>query len=76
LDVSCAQRDKDRYGRIVAVCHASAVNLNAVMVQSGLALAYRKYCDNYSKATERSDGILLLMLLRMAPTCRHLGAIH
>jgi endonuclease YncB( thermonuclease family) len=47
-DVSCAQRDMDRYGRIVAVCRANGVDLNAVMVQSGMALAYRKYSDDYS----------------------------
>jgi endonuclease YncB( thermonuclease family) len=47
-DVSCAERDKDRYGRIVAVCHANGVSLNAVMVRSGMALAYRKYSDEYT----------------------------
>jgi endonuclease YncB( thermonuclease family) len=47
-DVTCAQRDKDRYGRIVAVCHANGVNLNAAMVLSGMALAYRKYSDDYT----------------------------
>jgi endonuclease YncB( thermonuclease family) len=47
-DVSCAQRDKDRYGRIVAVCHANGVNLNAAMVLSGMALAYKKYSDDYT----------------------------
>ena len=45
--VSCTERDKDRYGRIVAVCRAGGVNLNAAMVQSGMALAYRKYSDDY-----------------------------
>jgi endonuclease YncB( thermonuclease family) len=45
--VTCVQRDKDRYGRIVAVCHAKGVNLNAAMVLSGMALAYRKYSDDY-----------------------------
>ena len=34
-DVSCTERDQDRYGRIVAVCHANDRNLNAAMVLSG-----------------------------------------
>ena len=46
--VTCIQRDKDRYGRIVAVCHANSVDLNAAMVLSGMALAYRKYSDDYT----------------------------
>jgi endonuclease YncB( thermonuclease family) len=46
--VTCIQRDKDRYGRIVAVCHANGVNLNAAMVLSGMALAYRRYSDDYT----------------------------
>ena len=46
--VTCVQRDKDRYGRIVAVCHANGVDLNAAMVLSGMALAYRKYSDDYA----------------------------
>lgn len=46
-NVTCAERDRDRYGRIVAVCHAGGVNLNAAMVLSGMALAYRKYSDDY-----------------------------
>ena len=47
-DVSCTERDQDRYGRIVAVCHGNGLNLNAAMVLSGMALAYRKYSDDYT----------------------------
>jgi endonuclease YncB( thermonuclease family) len=46
-DVSCSERDQDRYGRIVAVCYANGRDLNAAMVLLGLALAYRKYSDDY-----------------------------
>jgi len=46
--ITCIRRDKDRYGRVVAVCHANGLNLNAAMVQSGMALAYRKYSDDYT----------------------------
>ena len=47
-DVSCTERDRDRYGRIVAVCYANGRDLNAAMVLSGMALAYRKYSDDYT----------------------------
>ena len=46
--VTCIRRDKDRYGRIVAICHANGIDLNAAMVRSGMALAYRKYSKDYT----------------------------
>ena len=46
-EVSCEKKDKDRYGRIIAVCTVGGVNLNALMVRGGWALAYRKYSRDY-----------------------------
>jgi endonuclease YncB( thermonuclease family) len=45
--VSCSQRDVDRYGRIVAVCRARSIELNAWMVRNGWAVAYRRYSKDY-----------------------------
>lgn len=46
--VSCEQKDKDQYGRMVAVCRASdGMNLNAWMVTYGQAMAYRQYSQDY-----------------------------
>ena len=45
--VLCLERDTDRYGRVVAVCRAGALNLNAWMVRQGYALAYRRYSNEY-----------------------------
>ena len=45
--VSCEKKDKDWYGRIIAVCMVGGVNLNALMVRGGWALAYRKYSRDY-----------------------------
>ena len=45
--VTCEERDKDRYGRIVAVCFVAGENLNAWMVLQGLAVAYRRYSLDY-----------------------------
>ena len=46
-NVSCIERDRDHYGRIVADCRANGVNLSATMVELGMALAYRRYSKDY-----------------------------
>jgi len=48
-DVVCSQKDKDRYGRIVAVCRVGATDINAWMVLNGWAVAYRRYSMDYVK---------------------------
>jgi endonuclease YncB( thermonuclease family) len=51
--VTCLERDTDRYGRTVAVCHAGGVggpDLGEHMVREGWALAYRQYSDDYIAA--------------------------
>lgn len=46
-NVSCEQKDIDRYNRIVAVCSARGEDLNGWLVQRGHALAYRQYSTAY-----------------------------
>jgi endonuclease YncB( thermonuclease family) len=41
--VECAVLDRDRYGRVVAQCRAGAGDLARMLLQAGLALAYRSY---------------------------------
>ncbi len=41
--IICEERDRDRYGRTVAVCFDGTRDLNKAMVLSGMALAYRRY---------------------------------
>jgi endonuclease YncB( thermonuclease family) len=48
-DVSCDRRDTDTYGRIVAVCRVGTTDLGAAMVRAGLALAYRRYSNDYAE---------------------------
>jgi endonuclease YncB( thermonuclease family) len=57
--VTCAPRDVDRYGRIVAVCSAGGEDLNAFMVRRGWALAYRKYSTAYvdEEVAARAEGL-------------------
>lgn len=46
--VSCQPRDRDRYGRIVAVCFKGISDLNRWMVANGWAVAYRRYSEDYA----------------------------
>ena len=45
--VRCEERDRDRYGRIVAVCFTQGVDLNRWLVANGLAMAYRRFSLAY-----------------------------
>ena len=45
--VSCQPRDRDRYGRTVAVCFKGNEDLNRSMVANGWAVAYRRYSVDY-----------------------------
>ena len=42
------EKDKDRYGRIVAVCSVAGLDLNRWLVQQGLAVAYLEYSKHYA----------------------------
>ena len=43
LGVSCEEQDIDRYDRVVGICHTGSRDINAWMVRSGWAVAYRQY---------------------------------
>jgi endonuclease YncB( thermonuclease family) len=45
--VTCEQTDTDRYGRIVAICRANGVDVGQRLVQTGWAVAYRRYSSRY-----------------------------
>ena len=48
--VTCQGGDRDRYGRVIAICYAGGVGgpeLNAWLVSEGWALAYRRYSLDY-----------------------------
>lgn len=45
--VACAERDRDRYGRVVAVCRRDGLDVNGWLVAEGWAVAYRRYSDAY-----------------------------
>ena len=45
--ITCKGDERDRYGRLIAVCYAGPYDLNANMVRQGWALAYRRYSMDY-----------------------------
>ncbi|MEM1346068.1 MAG: thermonuclease family protein [Pseudomonadota bacterium] len=52
--VECDTRDTDRYGRKVSICYANGRDLNAALVENGLALAYVKYAKDYAAHEARA----------------------
>ena len=59
--VVCAQRGRDRYGRVIAVCRKNREDINAWLVSQGWALAYRRhsraYVDEEAAAQAAKRGI-------------------
>lgn len=49
-DVACDSMGTDKYGRMLAICHAGALELNAEMVRQGYAWAFLKYSARYVDA--------------------------
>lgn len=54
--VACVGDEIDQYGRLVATCSAGATEINAVMVETGWATAYRSYSQAYVAAETRARG--------------------
>ena len=50
--INCKGKNKDRYGRLIAICYANEINLNSTMVKEGWAIAYRYYSDDYINEEE------------------------
>lgn len=50
--VICDGKNRDRYGRIVAVCKVGGRDLGAALVEDGLAVAYRSYSHAYIPAED------------------------
>lgn len=50
--VRCETKDRDRYQRLVAVCHLGSQNINAWMVRNGWAVDYRQYSKGAYMAEE------------------------
>jgi endonuclease YncB( thermonuclease family) len=58
--VTCDPRDRDRYGRVVAVCRTEAGDINAAIVRRGWAVDWPRYSQGaYSREQEaaRQEGL-------------------
>ena len=53
--VRCENDKKDKYNRVLAVCYAGNINLNAETVRQGWALAYRRYSEDYVSAEDEAQ---------------------
>ena len=45
--LDCQITDVDRYGRLIMRCFAGEVDVGARLVRTGMALAYRRYAEDY-----------------------------
>ncbi|MDK1388870.1 thermonuclease family protein [Sinorhizobium sp. 8-89] len=52
--VDCDDRGQDGYGRTIAVCKVAGKDINAMMVASGYAWAFRKYSNDYVDLEDRA----------------------
>ncbi len=46
-EVRCEGSERDRYGRLLGICQAGEVQLNAALVREGFAWAFVKYSSSY-----------------------------
>jgi endonuclease YncB( thermonuclease family) len=45
--VDCQEKDRDRYGRVVAICRVAGEDLGAILVREGFAWAFTRYSNDY-----------------------------
>lgn len=50
--VRCQEKDRDRYGRVVAVCSVGGVEINRWLVEQGWALDYTRYSGGHYRQAE------------------------
>lgn len=48
VDVTCRGQEEDGYGRMIAVCYTDGRDINAEMVRTGHAWAFRRYSEDYA----------------------------
>lgn len=57
--IICQEKDRDRYGRTVAVCRVNGEDLGAILVREGLAWAFVRYSRDYVEEEDKAkrDGL-------------------
>lgn len=60
-EVACDPISEDRYGRVIATCHADGTDIGGSMIDKGMAWAFVRYSDVYeadeAEARRRKDGV-------------------
>jgi endonuclease YncB( thermonuclease family) len=57
--IVCQEKDRDRYGRTVAICRASGEDLGAILVREGFAWAFIRYSSDYVGAERQAKAAKL-----------------
>ena len=57
--VVCQEKDRDRFGRTVAICRVSGEDLGAILVREGLAWAFMRYSSDYIGAERQAKAAKL-----------------
>ena len=55
--VTCEWRERDRYGRLLAICHAGDTDLNGQLAEAGWAVAFGGYEGEEKRAREARRGL-------------------
>ena len=55
--VTCEPRDRDSYGRTVALCRADGQDLGSAMVRAGMAWAFTRYSSDYVEQEKTAIGV-------------------
>lgn len=53
-EIRCTWRERDSYGRALGTCYRGDIDINAMMVELGMALAYRHYTARYDAEEARA----------------------
>ncbi|MEZ5923473.1 MAG: thermonuclease family protein [Hyphomicrobiaceae bacterium] len=56
-EIDCAVEDKDKFGRLLAVCRVGGIEINRWMVEQGWAVSYGRYLDAERAAERARRGI-------------------
>lgn len=54
--IVCQEKERDRYGRVVAICRASGEDIAAILVREGLAWAFVRYSSDYVDQEAKAKG--------------------
>lgn len=52
--ITCQEKDRDRYGRTVAICRVSGDDLGAILVREGMAWAFTRFSIDYVDQQEEA----------------------